>query len=216
MITGRGSLASVLFSNARRSVLGVLFSQPDQAFYLRELARAAGLAPGAIQRELARLTQAGIILRSPRGNQVHYRANPGCPIYGELVGLISKTIGLADVLREALTQLAPQIKAAFVYGSAARGELKSGSDIDVLIIGDVSLAQIIAAFSPMQLKLAREINPAVYTIDEFRRKMALAHHFLTSVMRESKIFLVGGEHELAGLVTQRLAEPASHQPAGDQ
>lgn len=201
---------SALFGKARRSVLGVLFGQPEQAFYVRELARAAGLAPGAIRRELARLTQAGIILRSQRGNQVHYRANPDCPIYGELVGLINKTIGVAGVLRAALTPLASQIEVAFLYGSAARGEMKQASDIDVLIVGEFSLSQVVAVLSSAQLKLAREINPAVYPPDEFRRKMAEGHHFLNSVMREPKVFLVGDERELAGLVTQRLAEPASH------
>lgn len=195
-----------LFGRVRRNVLGVLFSHPDERFYVREVARAAEAAPGAVQRELVGLAEAGILVRSARGNQVYYQANRQCPIFAELVGLVAKTIGIPGVLRSALLPLAPQIAIAFIYGSAARGEMKPASDIDLLIIGEISFARVVAAISPVQLKLAREINPTVYPPAEFRRKMAERKHFLTTVVNGPKVFLVGDERELAGMVQERVAE----------
>lgn len=210
------TIASSLFGRTRRNVLGVLFGRPDEQFYLRELARVAEVAPGAIQRELARLTEAGIILRSVRGNQVYYQANATCPIYAELVGLITKTVGLTDVLRSSLAPLVQGIRVAFIYGSVARGELTKGSDVDLMIVGSINFSQVVAAIAPVQQKLAREVNPTVYPVAEFRRKIAEGHHFLQTVTREPKVFLVGDERELAGLAQERLGERTSHESAGDR
>lgn len=209
------TLPSALFGKTRRNVLGVLFSRPDEQMYVRELARMAGVAPGATQRELARLTEAGILLRSVRGNQVYYRANPKCPIFAELVGLVTKTVGLADALRTALTPVFDQIRFAFIYGSAARGELRRGSDADLFIVGNITLAQLVLLFQPVQQKIAREINPVVYSLSEFESKIVEGHHFVSSVVRENKIFLVGDEREFAALAEQRLGERAPHEPTGN-
>src|SRR5688572_10683026 len=114
--------AAVLFGRSMRAVLGLLFSRPERAFYLREIARAAGTSPSSLQRELAALTGAGLIVREARGHQVYFRANAESALFEELRGIAVKTFGAADVLRGALAPLAPQIRAAFIYGSLARGE----------------------------------------------------------------------------------------------
>jgi uncharacterized protein len=197
-----------LFGGARQGVLGVLFACPDERFYVREIARAAGVAVGAVQRELVRLHVAGIATRSVRGNQVYYQANYQCPIFAELVGIVTKTFGVADVLRAGLAPLAGQIEVAFIYGSAARGELRQGSDIDLMIVGDVSFGQVVEAIQPAQERLGREINPTVYPITEFQNKMTEGHHLLTTVMADTKIFLTGDENTL-GILTKKQNEASN-------
>jgi uncharacterized protein len=209
------ALGPCLFGKVRRNTLAVLFGHPQELFYTRQLARSAGVAVGAIQRELSRLQAAGIVNRSVRGNQVCYQANPTCSVFAELRGLIVKTAGVAEPVRDALASLSDRIRVAFVYGSAARGELNADSDIDLMIVGDVTFAEVVEAFGPVQDRLGREVNPTVYSTAEFLRKMAERHHFVSSVVREPKIFLVGDERELAGLVEERMADRAPAEPSGD-
>ena len=130
-------LASALFGKARRELLSILFSHPDEQFYLRQLERCTTVGIGAIQRELKNLTTAGIIRRALRGNQVYFQAEKTCPIFPEIRRLIAKTSGVADILREAMSGLSDKIELAFIYGSVARGEEKKASDVDLLIIGDL-------------------------------------------------------------------------------
>jgi len=206
-------IMNFLFGRTRRVLLARLLGRPDQAFYFRELVRQLGLGLGAAQRELRRLEQAGIVRRQRRGNQTYYQADPACPVFAELRGLVVRTFGVADVLRAALAHLVDRIQLAFVFGSLARGADQAASDIDLCIIGDVSFADASAAVDPAQKSIAREINITVYPLDEARRKLAAGHHFLTTILREPKIMLIGGEHELEGLVAKRLAGRASPEPA---
>lgn len=199
------NLSGTLFGKTRRAVLSLLYSHTDESFYLREIARAAGVGLGAVQRELARLSDAGIIRRTVRGNQVYYRANPECPIFAELQSLVVKTAGVGDVLRAALTSLATRIQVALIYGSFARGKERRGSDVDLLVVGDVTFAEVVSALGEAQETLGREINPTVYPPAEFRSKLGEGHHFLTSVSKEPRIFLIGDEHELERLAKKRLA-----------
>lgn len=199
-------LAEALFGKTRGLVLGLFFTHPNEDFYMRQLARILGLGQGALQRELRRLTEAGILLREPRGRQVHYRANRECPIYADLQGLMLKTIGLADVLRSALTPLGKRIEAAFVYGSMAKGILTASSDVDVMVIGEASFGEVVAALNPTQDTLRREVNPSVYSADEFQHRVKDGHHFITAVLDGPKLFLIGGEGDLRRLVEQRLAD----------
>ena len=215
-IIGLDSLSSVLFGKTRRAVLALLFSHPDESFYLREVVRAAGAGQGAVQRELQRLTQAEIICRSTRGNQVYFQANSRCPIFAELRGIILKTAGVGDVLAEALRPMADQIHLAFIYGSVGRGEERQGSDVDLCVVGDVTFAQVVAAIGPSQERLGREINPTVYPIDEFHRKLAEGHHFLSSIVDSPKVFLIGDEREFAGVGSKRLAGSSPEQSPGDR
>lgn len=200
----KDSLSLVLFGKTRRAVLALLFSHPEKSFYLREVVRAAGVGQGAVQRELQRLSQAGIVLRSTRGQQVHFQANTDCPVFSELRGIILKTAGVADVLREALNPLAGRIRFAFIYGSVARGEPRQGSDVDLCVVGEATFAEVVAVLGVSEEKLKREVNPTVYPLAEFECKLAAGHHFLVSVVRGPKLFLIGDEGELAGMAEKWL------------
>lgn len=193
----------------------MLYSHADEAFYLRQLARAAGMGLGAVQREVKRLSDVGIIRRTVRGRQVYYQASSQCPVFGELKSLVLRTAGAGDVLRAALAPLADRVKLAFIYGSLVRGEARRGSDVDILVVGEVTFSEIVSALHRAQQKLGREVNPTVYPPAEFRSKLAAGHHFLTTVVRGEKIFLVGDGHELARLAEKRLAHRAQKQPRGN-
>ena len=200
-----GSVTSVsnalppLFGKTRQALLALLYTRADEAHLQEQLIQFAALGRGSVQRELEFLTRAGIVRRSLRGRQVYFQANPDCPIYSELRSLIVKTSGVADVLRVALGPLAERINAAFIYGSVARGDEKRSSDVDVMVIGEVSFAETTGALGSTQEALGREVNPSVYPAAEFRRKLLARHHFLTSLLKSEKIFLIGDQRELARL-----------------
>ncbi|HEV2965182.1 MAG TPA: nucleotidyltransferase domain-containing protein [Candidatus Angelobacter sp.] len=215
MSTLSSSLTAALFGAARRGVLALLFGHPEESYYLREIARTAGLGLGAVQRELQRLSDAGILRRTIRGHQVYFQANQQSPIFAELKGLMTKTAGLAEVLHTALIPLAKKIRMAFIYGSFAKGEERSESDVDIAIVGKVEFDGIVSALSGAQQKLAREINPTVYSPSEFQSKLRSGHHFLTAVVRGPKIFLIGDEIELARLGGKRMAHRAQEQRRGN-
>lgn len=192
-----------LFPLIRRLVLGELVRSEGENVHIHELARRVGKEAKSVYNELKNLEAVGIVSSRRMGNQVHYSLNPKCPIYPELKMLILKTVGLADVLREALKPLATKIKVAFIYGSFARGEERVDSDVDVMVIGDVSFGEVVSALVPAQEQLQREVNPTVYPPAEFREKLASGKHFLTAVMGAEKIFLVGDERELEQLGGRR-------------
>jgi predicted nucleotidyltransferase len=192
-------LPDVLFGRTRQKVLELLFGHPDESFYLREVARRTGQALGAVQRELAQLTAAGILNRERQGNQVRFRVNRHCPVYPELKALVTKTMGVADVLREALRPLADRIGLAFVFGSFVRGEQHRDSDVDVMVVGDVSFGEVCEALHPVEERLGREVNPTVYPPAEFFQKMNDGHYFIQRVLNDPVIFLIGGRDELGRL-----------------
>lgn len=196
------TLGSVLFGKTRRAVLSLLFSHPDRSFYLRQIVRAANAGSGAVQREINQLTKAGIIQKTISGKQVYYQIDRNCPIHDELKGLIIKTSAIGDTLRAGISSIQDRIRVAFVFGSAARGDFQSQSDIDLMVIGDVSFEQISTALMPVQDQLNREINPNVYPVSEFKRKLAEGHHFLSSILSDKKFFLLGNENELKRLASK--------------
>jgi len=198
-------LSRILFGKTRRSILALLFSHIDDAFYLRQIVRMTNAGQGAVQRELAKLTSSGLITRKIMGKQIYFQANPNCPVFDEIRKLIIKTVGYSDILKAALAPFEDRIRVAFIYGSVARGEEKKSSDVDVLIIGDVDFSDIISAFQASQKMLGREINPTVYPIAEFNIKIRKGHHFLTQVIDKPKVFLVGDENELKRLASKRVA-----------
>jgi predicted nucleotidyltransferase len=189
-------------------VLALLLLHPEESTHVREIARATGKAPGTLLRELNALAATGVLVRKPLGNQVHFQANPACPIYEDLRNILKKTVGVADVLREALAPLAPKIRAAFVYGSVARGEERPGSDLDLMVVGEARFADVVAALAPAQETLRREVNPNLYPALEFRKKLAARDPFLGRVLAERKIFIVGGEDDLGKPAAHRKAEGA--------
>jgi predicted nucleotidyltransferase len=206
----------VLFGRARRLILGWLLGHPDETFFLRQLARQTGLSPGSVQRELAALVSAGLVTRAVQGRQVYFQADSRSPVYPELRSMFLKTAGLADVLRAGLRPIADRIRAAFVFGSAARGELRNDSDIDILIVGDVSFGDVVGALSEAQGLLGREVNPTVYPAAEFRRKIRDGHHFLTSVLQHPHIFLIGDSDDLGRLgKPEQMADRPHDDEAGD-
>jgi len=189
-------ISCALFGRARREILALLFGHPDESFYLRQIARLAKTGQGAAQRELKRMADAGLLQRETRGRQVYFQAQPRCPVFRELRSLFSKTAGACEILRDALRPLAGRIRAAFLFGSVARGGQRRGSDVDVLVVGDATFGEVVSALRPAQEKLRREVNPVVYPPAEFRSKRAQGHPFLAEVLGGEKIFLIGDEREL--------------------
>ncbi|MHB8909895.1 MAG: nucleotidyltransferase domain-containing protein [Syntrophales bacterium] len=200
-ITVNDHLTETLLGKTRRSILSVLYGHADKTFYLRQLVRVVGSGTGAVQRELKALVEAGIITRIEKGRQVYYQANAQCAVYAELKSLIMKTAGMGDALKVAMLPLAERVRTAFIYGSVARGSESSGSDVDLFVVGDVTLAEVVQALSPVQLTLNREINPTVYPVEEFRTKQAAGHHFIKSVLEGNKVFLIGDENDIAKLAS---------------
>ena len=191
------SLADALFSGTQQRVLGLLFGQPERSFYATELINLAGVGSGAVQRELASLSQSGLVTVKPVGNQKHYQANPASPIYDELCGMVRKTVGLAEPLRAALAPLAPQIKAAFVYGSVAKKEDTASSDIDLMLVSDtLSFADTILALQAATELLGKEVNPNIFTPQDFTKRLQEGSSFVSRVMAQPKVWLIAEEHDL--------------------
>jgi predicted nucleotidyltransferase len=191
-------IADALFTKVQQRVLGLLFGNADRSFYAKELIALADSGSGAVQRELARLEAAGLVTIRRSGNQKHYQANPEAPVFPELRALIIKTAGLADVLRTALGPFTSSIRAAFVYGSFARAEDTSTSDIDVMVISeDLTYADLFGALEETADRLGRKVNPTIYSPAELNRRLAQRNNFVTRVLKQPKIWLVGGERDLA-------------------
>ncbi len=194
-------LASLIFSAYRRRVLGLLLLHPDRSYHVRELARLTGSSAGTLHKELSKLTLGGVLHRVEVGNQVRYSANRDCQIFEELASILRKTSGLADVLSEALSVVESQIDFAFVFGSLARGEQNSNSDVDVMVVGDIGFSEVIQMLHPTQLILQREINPVVYSRAEFQRRVKAGEPFIVDVLSKTKLFVVGDESDI-GKFTQ--------------
>jgi predicted nucleotidyltransferase len=204
------SLAEVLFGAYRRRILALLLLRPEQSFYVREIARLAGVPAGSLHRELKLLAESGLLLREPAGNQVLYRANRDCPVFAELAGFFRKTCGLADVLREALAPLADAIDVAFVFGSVAQGKERVTSDVDVFVVGSVSFADVVTALAQTHERLGREVNPVVMPRSDFVRKRTEGERFVARVIKEPKLFLLGTANDIGKLTEDRATEKPRH------
>ena len=200
----RREIAVALFGKVRSAVLALLFCNSDRSFYLREIIRHVGAGQGATQRELNQLLKLGLVNRWRVGNQAHYQANSKSSIFPELKSLMNKTSGATKVIHEALAALQDRIVSSFIYGSFAKGTETAESDVDVMVIGAVSFAEVADHLYEAQEELSREINPTVYPVEEFQRKLSERNHFLTSLIDEQKVFLIGDEDEFARLVKERL------------
>jgi predicted nucleotidyltransferase len=197
------SLASVLFPEYRRRVLGLLLLRPEAALHGREISRRTGLPAGTITRELTKLAEVGLLKREKRGNQQVYSADTDSPVFAELASILRKTSGLADVLLQALEPVVPALRFAFVFGSMAEGRAGAGSDIDLMLIGDVGFREVVELLHPAQGALGREINAQIYSDLEFADK-ARTEAFLRDVLAKPKLFLIGSDDD--------LEELAGHQP----
>ena len=191
-------LADALFSGTRQRLLGLLFGQPSRSFYGNELIELAGSGSGAVQRELANLTQSGLVSVRRVGNQKHFQANAASPIFAELCSIVQKTIGLADPLREALAPLEGRIRAAFVYGSVAKKQDTAASDIDLMIVSDdLTYGDVFNALEAASDRLGRPVNPTLLTGQELHQRLKDKESFLTRVLQQTKVWIIGGEDVLS-------------------
>lgn len=190
-------LAGVLFTPVQQRVLGLLFGQPDRRFQSNELIRLAASGTGAVHRLLTRLADVGLVTVERIGNQKHYQANRESPVFTELHGLIVKTSGLVAPLRAALAPLANRIRAAFVYGSIAKGQDRATSDIDLMVIADkLEYADVFSVLQTTEAELARIVNPNVMSVAEWRRKRSQASGFVSRVAGQPRLFVVGSDDDL--------------------
>jgi predicted nucleotidyltransferase len=191
-------LANALFTPIQQRVLRFLFGQPDRRFQSSELIRLVKGGVGAVHRQLSRLEEAGLVEVTRIGNQKHYQARRASPVFSELQGLIAKTVGIADPLRDALRTMAEGIRAAFVFGSAAKGSDHTGSDIDLMVISDVlHYPEIFEALQGAEALLARPINPTVMSAANWRAKVARDGSFTARIAAQRKLFVIGSEDDLA-------------------
>jgi uncharacterized protein len=197
----RDRVAEALFGRTKRNLLTLLFGASPESFYLRQMVRETGTGSGAVQRELAQLVDAGLVERLPQGSQVYYRANRQSPVYAELRSLVAKTAGIAGILRLALAPFIARnlIDVAFVYGSVAKGDHGPRSDIDLMVIGDVTLSELLPALKPAQERLGREVTPSVYRAADFSAQVKKGSHFLKSVASRPKIMIIGSADDVARL-----------------
>ena len=186
--------------------MALLYGRADQTFYTRQIAREVAASVGAVQRELENLTKVGLVIRTALGSQVFYQANRDAPIFSEMHSLVNKTVGIFTMLRSALRPLSTQVAVAFVYGSVARQAETAQSDIDLMVVGKASIDDVISHLASVEKNTGRPINPTVYSVSEFKAKIADGNHFLRAVLKDPKVFLVGGEDELGKVGGVRLAK----------
>lgn len=199
--------AEILFGAYRRQVLALLLLRPEERFHVREIARLTGIPAGSLHRELRLLAEADLLVRQSVGRQVYYQANRQSLIFEELAAIFRKTAGLADVIRAALLSLANEVELAFVFGSVAQGKERSGSDVDLFVLGGINFSAVVAALAEIHEQLGREINPVIMTCAEFTEKYDF-DPFVQRVAREPKIYVMGNADDLAKLVADRAAQGA--------
>jgi len=200
-------LASVLFKDYRRRVLGLMLLHPGESYHVREVARLTGTVAGTLHKELATLAEAGILARVSRGNQVLYSANRECPVFEELAGILRKTSGLVDVLANALMPMSEKIDSACIFGSVASGQETTHSDVDILVIGAAGFAQIARALYPCHEVLGREVNPKVFEKDTWAEMVRNGDGFAREIISKPKMYVIGG--------SEAFEKAGRYQPAGD-
>lgn len=184
-----------LLGETRTAILAALLLRPEQGRHVRDLERTTGLSAGSLHRELTALAALGILRREQIGRQVFYRANPDCPVLPELTGLLRKTAGLVDILREGLSPLSDRIDFAFVYGSMAKGNPHAHSDVDLMVVGSVGFAEVVLALEQAQQSIGREINPTVLGLQAFNERRAQRDGFVATIWKEPKLWLLGSADE---------------------
>ena len=182
------NIGDALFTKVQQKVLTLFFGQPDRSFYLSEVVRLATMGTSVVSRELSKLADAGLLIKSKQGNQNHYQANKASPIFNELFNIIKKTFGISGLLKAAIVPLAAQLEQAFIYGSVAKGEEHAGSDVDVMLVGhDLNYSEIMQLFESVEEQLQRPINPTLYSPTEFAERLLEGQNFLSKVMAQPRI-----------------------------
>jgi uncharacterized protein len=206
-------LTSVLFGKSMRAILALLFGRPEQRFYVREIARAAGTPPSSLQRDLAALAAAGVVERRENGRQVYYQANPACPIFAELKAIVTKTFGVADFVRELLRPHEKRIRAAFIYGSVAKGTEAPDSDIDLMVVGDLPPSALAEELQKIYDGLNRKYSMNSWSVDEFARLSERENTFISRVLQGPLIWLIGDRESLDALRPVKSRKPRARQAA---
>ena len=210
----KNDMLDALFPRTRQNILATLLLSPERRWYLSDLAQRLQVPPSSLQRELAALAAAGILCREADGNRVYYQANPTHPLLPELQSLFAKTVGLADRVLEMLEPFWADIDLAFIFGSVARGERTAHSDVDVLLVGSIGMADLALPLRELERALQIPVNVIHYTALEFQEKLRQNNHFLQAILRERKIFLKGSEHELANAAGEQQDQSTCHEQAG--
>ncbi len=191
------ALAKVFASNVRAELFRLLFGYGEVELHMREMARQTGLAIGTIQQDLKQLSSLELVRSRRDGNRLYYGANRDHPLYADIHSMVTKTTGLIPLLADALSD--ESIVCAFIFGSFARREEKAGSDLDLMVIGKLGLRKLASLLSEQAQKSGREINPHVLSPEEFKKRRDAKDHFLTSVLADRKIFIIGNENELTAM-----------------
>lgn len=192
----KSATLDALFPKIRQGILAATLTQPEKWWFLSELAEFLGTTPSSLQRELFALSDTGILEQRREGTRSYFRAQRRSPIYRELRSLFEKTAGIAPTIQTLLAPFGRKIVCAFLYGSVARAREHAASDIDLMVIGDVGLADLAPTLRKAERVLGRELNPTIYAVKEFREKTAKQDHFLTSVLKRPKQFVKGSGHDL--------------------
>ena len=190
------NLLDALLPKSRQGILAALLGQPEKTWYVSEIARRMGVPSSSLQRELQNLTQVGILKTHRQGRMAYYQANKESPVFAELRGLLLKTVGLVDVLADALKPLAAKLTLVFVYGSIASGTEQSDSDIDLMVVGKVAPAELALPLRRARELLGRTVNPTVYTPAEFDKKRAAKDSFLRQVLAKPRLVVIESQHDL--------------------
>lgn len=186
------SLSTALFADSQARVFRWLFGQPGRSYHLSELRRLTGLGSASLQRELNRLADAGLVRSERLGNQRRFQADRASPVFSELESLTRKTVGVEFAVREALATLGPRLRSAWIYGSVAKSTDTAHSDIDLMVVGDdIRMADVLGVTAPLEAQLGRKINPACYTTKEFRRRRAEPDSFVSRVLAQATVPLIG-------------------------
>ena len=195
-------LNELFSSRARVEILKLFLFNPENSFYQRQISTLTRQSIRGVQREAERLEKIGLIEKSIQGNRIYYKVNKKCPIFEELKRILFKSVGIAEVLKENLKK-SDNIKIAFIYGSYAKAEENLLSDIDLLIIGSINSKELSSLLSKPKRELSREINYAVFPLQEFRKKVRQKDHFLNTILKEKKIFIIGDENQVKTITKSR-------------
>lgn len=187
---------TVLFNKTCMLLLSLFYNNTEKSYYLREVVRKIGIGSGTVQREIAKLVSADLIIRQTNGKQVYYRANTKSRVFDEIRGLTIKTFGLADIIKDALSPLSNKINYAFIYGSQIDGTATTGSDIDLMVVGKVNEMELHKAINKAEGKLGKTINYSLFTLDEFKKRGKEKKGFIERIVAGKKIILIGEENEI--------------------
>jgi predicted nucleotidyltransferase len=201
-----------LLTPVKQDILGLTYGQSDRWWYLSELAASVGRTPSSLQRDLKMLAKSGILRSKREGARMYFQAETRSPLFEPLRLLIERTLGVVENLKDAIEPLATQIDVAFVYGSVARGDDNTRSDVDLLVVGDIGLSDLARVLRPLEMKFRREFNATCYKAEEFRSKLREGSHFLVSLLHEQKTFIVGNENDLGRLDSKRLRYQTHNEP----